>query len=133
MRPRQTRLRPTPAIIALMTASVLGLLLLPLTGLVIDITGNSALTTICTDRGLQQVALDSDGSPVPAKGHGQNVRLCPLCLLHSDTPVVSGIGYELAAPFLLAVEAPQAVPAIAEPWQEFLTGRPARASPAAIV
>ena len=133
MRPRQTRLRPTPAIIALMTALVLGLLFLPLAGLVTFSTGTNSLTAICTDRGVQQVALDFGASPVPAKGHGLSRDFCPLCYSHTDAPAVAGLGYELSAPIFFAVEAAHAITAIAAPWRQFLTGRPARAPPAATV
>lgn len=68
----------------LVTAALLNLALLPLHGATAA-SAAASYATICTDRGLQTVAIDLDGQPIAAHDAEQQAHgdaICPFCLSH---------------------------------------------------
>ena len=134
MRFRPTRLFRTPAIAALVMAALFGLLVAPVAGIAAGPLGKGSAITICTDRGLTQIILDTGGAPAsPVQGKSHHGPVCQLCVLHADGPFLPLHAFEMAARFASGGAPALAVAAVVVPRRLFLSGRPTRAPPLAIV
>ena len=117
----------------LVISALLGMLVMPMTGVCAGPVGDITLVTVCTEHGTKEVALDSEGKSVPLEKQHDHGRACPFCLSHSgDVPLPQAERSLVLPPVsgrMLAVP----VPAGIVPEPVFLTGRQTRAPPAVIV
>ena len=134
MRFRPTRLFRTPAITVRVMAALFGLLVAPVAGIAAGPLGQGSAITICTDRGVTQIILDTGGAPVsPTQGKGHHGPVCQLCVLHADGPFLQLHAFEMAARFASGAAPAPVVGAVVVPRRLFLSGRPTRAPPLVIV
>jgi len=112
-------------------AGVLCLLLAPVLHLVAAAEeGGAELVVLCTDHGMEQFVLDSEGKPVPLHKAGHHI--CACCLIAPDQGDQAMLGVSVAPPEgpvrVAAIRA--VVPAAVFPERHFLSGRESRAPPA---
>ena len=129
---RLIRLFRTPAINALMMAALFGLQVAPVAGLAADPPGKGTAITICTERGVIRLILDTGDAPV-SQGKGHHGPVCQLCVLHADGPLLQLYAFETATRLASGGSSALAVAAVVMPRRLFLSGRPTRAPPLAIV
>ncbi len=113
----------------LVVTALLGMMVMPIAGAFAGPAAGVTLVTICSDHGIEQIALDAEGKTVPLQKAHQHQRACPFCLSHSGGMTLPA-GVALSAPPLVFGQE-GAVPArpgiIPEPI--FLSGRQTRAPP----
>ena len=113
----------------LVVAALLGMMVMPMAGAFAGPAAGVTLVTICSDHGIEQIALDAEGKTVPLQKAHQHQRACPFCLSHSGGATLPAGVATLAPPLLFGQErAGPARPGIV-PEPVFLSGRQTRAPP----
>ena len=123
----------TRAVSWLMISALLGMLVMPMSGVFASPADGVTLVTICTDHGTAQIALDAEGKSVPLEKQHHHGRACPFCLSHSGDAPLPAMAAQPALPADLGREIDGPVPAGIVPEPVFLTGRQTRAPPAPLV
>ena len=122
----------TRAVSWLVTAALLSMMVIPMAGAFPGPSAGVTLVTICSDHGVEQIALDAEGKSVPLQKAHQHHRACPFCLSHAGG-VTLPVGVAVSAPPL---EFGQKVAVPIQPGIAhkpiFLTGRQTRAPPVVI-
>ena len=126
------RARPLARAVSWLTVlALLAMMVMPLAGALAGPANGATLVTICSDHGIEQIALDAEGRSIPLQKAHHHHRACPFCVSHAG-----------AAPLPAAVVVPAPLPPadsqVAEfadigfvPPPLFLSGRETRAPPAA--
>ena len=128
------RARPLARAVSwLATLALLAMMVMPLAGALAGPANGATLVTICSDHGIEQVALDAEGRSIPLQKAHHHHRACPFCVSHSGAaplPTAVIVPTPLSPAGITAVEFADSgfVPA-----PVFLSGRETRAPPAPVI